>query len=210
VLVARAFARLLDEEVKKMPKTITNKTTRADRIRKIKAGLQKYYPTTSLKVGGTDVQPAAMQSQLQGDIDANDASRQAKANWIVTVNAAKQADASIAPILRTVRNRVLADFGDAPNAEAVLADFGYAPRKKGVTSVQTKADAIAKSKATREARHTMGPKAKLQVKGVVPSTGGAAAEPAVNATPAPVVTSNPASTSSQGASPSGSTSKSSP
>lgn len=191
-----------------MPKTITNKTTRADRIRKIKAGLQKYYPTTAIKVGGTDVQPAAMQSQLQGDIDANDASTQAKANWIVTVNAAKQADASIAPVLRTVRNRVFADFGDAPNAEAVLADFGYAPRKKGVKSVQTKAEAIAKSQATRTARGTKGPKAKAKIHGTVP-VDGAAAEPAVSTTPAPVA-SNPASTSSQGASPSGSTSKSSP
>jgi hypothetical protein len=194
-----------------MPKTITNKTTRADRIRKIKAGLQKYYPSTALKVGGTDVQPAAMQSQLQGDIDANDASTQAKANWIVTVKAAKQADASVAPVLRTVRNRVFADFGDAPNAESVLADFGYAPRKKVVKSVKTKADAIAKSQATRTARHTMGPKAKQQVKGVVPATGAAAEEPAaVNPTPAPVVTSNSASTGSSGASPSGSTNKSSP
>ncbi len=184
-----------------MPKTITNKTTRADRIRKIKAGLQKYYPTTILVIGGASIQPAALQSSLQGDIDANDASTHAKANWMVTVQAAQQADASVAPLLRGVRNRVFADFGDAPNAEAVFADFGYVRHKRATMTAEQKAAAAAKRKATRAARHTMGSRQKAEVHGTVP---------AAPAPDAPVVTSNPTSTGSTGASPSGSTNKSSP
>jgi hypothetical protein len=198
--------------VKKMPKTIKNKTTRADRIRKIKAGLQKYYATTDLVLAGTSYKPGDLQTFLQADVDVNDASTKARASWIQAANVAKSTDETTDPVLRAIRSQVQTQYGEAPNADTVLADFGYAPRKKVTTSVQTKADAITKSKATREARHTMGPKAKLQVKGVVPSTGGAAAEPAaVNTTPpAPVVNSNSASTGSSSASPSGSTSKSSP
>jgi hypothetical protein len=56
-------------------------------------------------------------------------------------------------------------FGNSPT---VLADFGVAQKKAPTPlSVEAKAAAVAKRKATREARGTTGPKAKLSTKGNV-------------------------------------------
>jgi len=188
-----------------MPKNITNKTTRADRIRKVKAGLAKYYATTPLVLAGTSYQPAGLQAFLQADIDANDASTQSRATWLNTVKTAKSQDSATNLVLRSIEAQVKAQYGEAPDADKVLADFGYAPRKKPTPTAQTKAEAAAKAKATREARHTMGPKAKAKIHGVAPAVVAEPPQPAVNPTPAPVVTSSSSSASSAGASPSGAT-----
>jgi hypothetical protein len=54
-------------------------------------------------------------------------------------------------------------FGSDPEA---LGDFDLAPRKaRTPKTAEEKAVTVAKGKATREARHTMGPKAKQAIKG---------------------------------------------
>jgi hypothetical protein len=56
-------------------------------------------------------------------------------------------------------------FGNSPD---VLADFGLSPKKaRTPLTVEQKAAAAAKRKATRQARGTRGPKAKLSVTGNV-------------------------------------------
>jgi hypothetical protein len=191
-----------------MPKTISNKTTRADRIRKVKAGLLKYYASTPLVLAGTSYSPSELQALLQTDIDANDASTQARAKWLNTVTIAKNTDSKIDPVLRAIHAQVQSQYGEAPNAETVLADFGFAPRKKTAKTAQQKAEAAAKNQATRTARHTMGPKAKAKVHGVV-TPPDAASPPAVSTTPGPAPSSS-TSTASPGASPSGATNPSHP
>jgi hypothetical protein len=49
----------------------------------------------------------------------------------------------------------------------VLADFGISLKQRGPLTVEEKTAAVAKRAATRAARHTMGPKQKLEVKGDV-------------------------------------------
>ena len=53
------------------------------------------------------------------------------------------------------------------NDAAALADFGLPVRKKGVLTPAQRIAATAKAKATRAARHTMGPKQKATVTGNV-------------------------------------------
>ena len=188
-----------------MPKTITNKTTRAERIRNVKAGLTKYFGSTALVLAGTSYLPAALQAFLQADVDANDASTQARANMHGTVMVAKTADSSTAPVLRAIEAQVRSMYGEAPNAATVLADFGYAPRKQATKTVAVKTAAVAQAKATRAARHTVGPKAKAKIKGTVVPATSAESPQAVSPTPAPTGSSNSTSTSSPSASPSGAT-----
>jgi hypothetical protein len=178
--------------VRTTPKTLKNRTTRADRIRKIKAGLQKYYASTPLVLAGTSYQPAALQAFLQTDVDANDAATTAKASWLQAAKDAKSTDQATDPVLTAIHSQVEAQYGGAPNAETVRADFGYARKTRQPLTAEQKAAAAAKRKATREARHTMGPKEKSKIHGTV------------------VTSSSPAGTGSSGASPSGSTNKSSP
>jgi len=176
----------------RMPNTRTNKTTRADKIRKIKAGLTKYYASTPLVLAGTTYQPADLQAFLQADVDANDASTAARANWSSTVKVAKSKDAATDPVLRAVQSQVLAQHGEAPDAETVLAEFGYSPRKKPTKTVEQKTAAVAQAKATRAARGTKGPKAKAKIKGVVAPAISAEPSQAVDTTPAPAAAPAPA------------------
>jgi len=179
-----------------MPNTRKNKATRANLIRQVKAGLAKYYGSTTLVLAGTSYKPAALQAFLQADVDANDASTAARANWLNTVKVSQSADSETDAVLRAVKAQVLAQHGDAPDAETVLVDFGYAPRKKPTTTVAEKTAALAQTKATREARGTLGPKAKAKIKGVVTPAVDAEPSQAVNTTPAPAAAPAPAPASS--------------
>jgi hypothetical protein len=147
-----------------------NKTTRADAIRKVAAGLAKYYAKGTLTLAGTSYTPAALQKFLQGDIDANDASTQARAQWLNAVKVARSTDAATDPVLSAIRAAVTSQYAGASNADTVFGDFGYPPRKKVVRTVTDKATAVAKNLATREARHTAGPRQKAKIVGVVPAT----------------------------------------
>jgi hypothetical protein len=153
-----------------MPTLLKNKTTRADAIRKVCAGLTKYYSKATLVLAGTSYTPAALQKFLQSDIDDNDASSQARAEWLNAVKVAQDTNASTDPVLRAINAMVSSQYAEASNADTVFADFGYTPRKKVVKTVATKAAAVAKSTATRAARHTMGKRQKADVKGTLPVT----------------------------------------
>jgi hypothetical protein len=86
---------------------------------------------------------------------------------------------------------VRATFGNSPS---VLVDFGILPKKERTPpTVEEMATAVAKREATRKARDTMGPKAKLAIHGdvtgvtVTPITSNARAPAPAAATPVPRV-----------------------
>ncbi len=170
-----------------MSKSKESKTTRADRIRKVKAGLQKYYASTSLVLGGTTYTPAALQSLLQGDIDANDASTVARAEWLSAVKAARATDATVDPVLSAIEHAVQAQYAGAASESTVLADFGYASPNRRTLTAAEKSAAAAKARATRQARHTMGARQKAKVTGSLPAAGadGASSGAPAAGTPAP-------------------------
>jgi hypothetical protein len=82
---------------------------------------------------------------------------------------------------------VRAQFG-VESTEAI--DFGFPPPRTGVPTVEEKALAVARAKATRKARHTMGKRQKEGIRGTVAVSGATAetgegtAAVAVAATPA--------------------------
>ena len=85
---------------------------------------------------------------------------------------------------------VVSQFG-ADSQEA--KEFGFLPAKSTPKSAATKAQAVAKSLATRQARHTMGRKQKKGIKGTVVAPA-APAVPATTVTVAPPAAITPAST----------------
>jgi hypothetical protein len=124
---------------------------------------------------------------LRNDVNAAEATTKAKL-------ASEKADM---PALRTFMGAfvtfVKATFGGQPD---VLADFGIHPKARAPLTVEAKAAAAAKRKATRAARHTMGSKQKKDVKGAVT---GIVVTP-VNATQ-PEATKAPSSPNAQATSP---------
>ncbi|HEY3821038.1 MAG TPA: hypothetical protein VGL81_27930 [Polyangiaceae bacterium] len=96
-------------------------------------------------------------------------------------------------------------FGNTPT---VLADFGLAPKKAPVTpTVEAKAAAVAKREATRTARRTTGPKAKLSTKGnvtgveITPVTAPSAAASAPEPSPQPAASGGSATPANGGTPP---------
>lgn len=178
---------------------IKSKSNEAALAESLSAGTQKHLSTmTSIMVGGSTTTPAAAEAQLnalstlRNDVDA---ARTALSAKIATETAQL-------PTLRAFLVAFVAfvrgTFGNSPD---VLADFGLAPRKASTPlTTEQKAARAAKAKATRAARGTTGPKAKLAVKGnvtgvvVTPVTSAPTTTPAPEpAQPAP--TASPASPS---------------
>jgi hypothetical protein len=65
---------------------------------------------------------------------------------------------------RALKAWVTQEFG-VESQQAI--DFGFPPPKKAARNVGNKAKAVAQAQATRTARHTMGKKQKLSIKGTV-------------------------------------------
>jgi hypothetical protein len=131
------------------------------------AGTNKHLASMpQVMLSGGSFTPAQVTERLQtlvnlrNDVNAAKASTQAKL----------AAETANAPALRTFMGALVtfvkAAFGNQPD---VLADFGLHPKPQTQLTVEAKTAAVAKRAATRAARHTIGPKAKLSVQGDVQS-----------------------------------------
>jgi hypothetical protein len=177
----------------------SSKTSRQDRLRKIMAGATKYFqPTTTFTLAAKSFTLPQLTQMCQNDINASDKATQAKAAWLTTVQAQRDANAETDPIIRAFKAYVVSLYGDTQNAAATLADFGFTPRKPRSKNVADKAVAAQKARATRKARGTMGAQQKKAIKGIVttpsaPSAGTAppATTPAAPASPAATPASPP-------------------
>ena len=118
----------------------------------------------ALYLGGKTYTPATLTAYIGSRIAAANRIITAKAEWLAAIKAYKDLDADAAIVVHDLKALVLGAFG---RESVKLADFGFRPRKKPVLTPEQKAAAVEKRKATRLARGTMGPKAKLAIKGTV-------------------------------------------
>lgn len=149
---------------------ITNKSTRQDAIRKVMAGMSKYYGNLpSVRLAGTVFTPAALLQFLQADIASSDAADQARADLLKAVEAQTATRGKTNVVLRAIKSLVFSDQGDSKDVSDVLAFFGYSPRTRKKASAEENALAAAKRNATRKARGTVGKKARGKIHGTVPA-----------------------------------------
>jgi hypothetical protein len=145
------------------------------------AGIQKYFSTTaSLVLAGTTYTPAQIIALLQAFATALQALIALHAELSSGVLSVRGQQKQINKILLALQTYVDNLFGGDPSK---LADFGFKPKKVGVVSTSTRAEAVAKAKATREARHTMGKKQKAAITGESPAPAPTAAPPAAPEAP---------------------------
>ncbi len=157
------------------------------------AGLAKHSSTVpSLVIGGTSFTTAAIIGLLQARLATGSAVLTTRASWESAVQTDRDERTKTQQFVSGVRQAVQVAFAGSIDQ---LADFGLKPRKVTTRTPDEKAAAVAKAKATRAARHTMGPKQKAAIKGTVPATAPATppAAPAPTATPAapPAATATP-------------------
>jgi hypothetical protein len=152
------------------------------------AGVQKFlvqYP--SLFVGSQSMTPAAIVQIIQNRISANQAVITAEAAHNAAVKANRDERASTATFESALRQVIQGMYSQSPDT---LAVFGMKPRKSAKISVATRSEAVAKNKATRVARHTMGPKQKSEITGATPAaTSGSSPAPVATNGAAPAVVS---------------------
>jgi hypothetical protein len=167
----------------------TNKPTRKDRLRLIASGAQAHFPSGQKVLAGQTLNlPTDVVSLIDTDIANTDAADKARADWLAAVQLQTDSHEKLTPILRAFERMVLAQFGDTQDAASILADFGFAPQKVSAPTAETKAAAVQKSRATRAARHTMGPKQKKSVTGTVAPTAPSPATPAPSPAPSATAT----------------------
>jgi hypothetical protein len=176
--------------------TPNNRTNTQAHDGQIIVGIKKNLQNVSnLPLGGQTFTSASLIAFFQSRIDAANAVSAAKAQWLDAGKKYMAVDTTTDLVARGLKQYVMNAFG---TTSPVLADFGFAAPKRAPQTVEQKTEAIAKRAATRKARNTMGKKAKLAIKGTVPSTAPATpvapttpAVPTTPAPPAPVNTSPP-------------------
>ena len=186
--------------------TDPGKQNAASRAEALSEGTTKHFTNAGqqLTIGGVVYTVTQVTTNLQEIVDLRTATTNAQASAKASVAAETAKLPPLLLFLAAYVAYVKATFGNSPT---VLADFGLATKKvrKPLTPAQ-KAATSAKAKATRAARGTKGPVAKLAITGnvigvtVTPITAPAAPAPAP--APQPTAPAN-ASTPAQGASASG-------
>jgi hypothetical protein len=173
-----------------MATKIENKSQAVATANQLLAGAAKRITgTTPLMLMGSPFTPAEITAKLQSfatlrsDVDAAKAQTKGK----LALEAASMP--TLRPFMSAFVAYVKAAYAGSPDA---LADFGIHPKSRVPLTVEAKAAATAKRAATRAARHTMGTKQKMGVKGdvtgviVTPITAPPAVTPPGNtATPSP-------------------------
>jgi uncharacterized protein (DUF1501 family) len=130
------------------------------------AGVQKHLSTvTQLIVGSGTYTPVQVANQLlafaklRTDVDT------AKAALKATLTDEEAQGPALREFFLAVLQYVRAAYGNSPD---ILADFGLPPKKtRTPQTVEQKAAAAAKRKATREARGTVGSRKRQTIKGNV-------------------------------------------
>lgn len=139
---------------------------------------------TEIPINGAMYKPGALIAIYQAILDGQAALIKSRAQVGADLATRRDAQAKCDAIEFPLKNWVLNTLGADSNA---ASEFGYSAPKKAKKTPEEVANAVLLAKATREARGTMGKKAKLKIKGTldVPTV---PAAPAVNAAPAAAMT----------------------
>jgi hypothetical protein len=140
-----------------------NRDKTVNKHRQAIAGIRKHFASApTIVLGGTPTTPNDVIATLQGSIDAIDAATATEQAFHGAVAAQHAAVAKGSGILTDLKTLVKSQLG---SSEGVLGDFGFTSPSRQTPDEATKAAAVAKRAATRAARHTMGKRQKLAVKG---------------------------------------------
>jgi hypothetical protein len=146
--------------------SVHNRPTKAQALAGVLAliaGTQKHDPNGSFTIGNATFTAASLLQLLQGLADTMTRRDEAKTAAADALTELRDVAARVKPLMAGYRAILLATYA---GASQTLADYGLAPPKaRTPLTVEQKAAAKAKREATRKARGTKGPKARLAIKG---------------------------------------------
>ena len=145
---------------------MSNKANRINKDQQLISGIQKHFGKSGVLVANGEKHTASdIIGMLERRIQAAEPVTQAKGAWHNAVREEQNILAESDPVLRDVFKYITLLHGSSLE---VLADFGIVPKNPRALTAAELATKVAKSKATREARHTMGKRQKAKVH---PTTG---------------------------------------
>jgi hypothetical protein len=135
------------------------------RMQRLSAGLRQHLSGQLLTLAGQSVKVEDVLDELDGYVGQLNTTDAAHANWLAEVKATQVLeDGKINPRVAALENYLRSLYGASSQT---LDSFGMTPRKVRARTVRAKAESAAKSAATRVARHTLGPRQKAAIHGVV-------------------------------------------
>lgn len=159
--------------------TKTNNSTVVAKCTQRSAAAEQYVPKKgTIQVHSQQYTQQEVEAVYQACIDARQTLVNLRGQVTAALAAKKQADATMTAFDEGLEAWVATTYG--PKSQQAI-DFGYAKKAPAKPSVKTKAAAQEKAEATREARGTKGPKARLEITGSTPAASGA---PTTTPTPA--------------------------
>ena len=158
----------------------TSKTSKATALAKLLAliaGTLKHNPNGQQTLGGVAYSSASLVALLQSLANAMTAQDTADANAKDALLAVRGVGADVRPVMAAYVKYLIVTCG---NAAQTLGDYGIAlPKARKPLTVEAKSAKVAQGLATREARGTIGPKKRLEIKGTVKANAEAPAPPAI-------------------------------
>ncbi len=142
----------------------TSKSHRQARDRKVLAAIGKYFAKRTIIVNGVTHTGKTLQAVFQRALDAVDALDAARASAHSALKEQQHAEAEANAMYDALKSTVAVAAGQDSTE---YNEFGFAPRRAAKKSAEAKAQAVIKQRATREARHTMGPDQKAHIHGEV-------------------------------------------
>lgn len=137
-------------------------------------------PKEKIAINGTPHTAADVEAIYQACLDSRARVAAARADLKIALDERGSKEAARRAADRALKPWVNAQFGEGSKQ---ALEFGFPPAKKPARTPEEKLLSAKQAKATREARHTVGPKAKLDIKGKLPET----SAPADGPTPTPPV-----------------------
>ncbi len=161
--------------------TIQSNATIADTCTQRVRALETLPARTQIGIGGVLYKVGAVIAIYQAVLDNQAALIKSRAQVAADLAARRSAEEKRAAIEFGLKVWVLNHLGADSTA---ASEFGYAAPKRAARSAEAVANAVKLAQATREARHTMGKRERLKIRGtlVVPT---AQAAPAIPTPPTP-------------------------
>jgi hypothetical protein len=135
------------------------------KMQKLSAGMREYLSGQVLTLAGKQVKVADLLTEFDAYVAQLNSTDMARGAWLAQVEATTAMETGAVDAHVSLLEAYLRTFY-GPTSQTLIA-FGLAPRKVRERTAAEKAETAAKSAATRVARHTLGPKQKASIHGVV-------------------------------------------
>ena len=153
----------------------TSKQNTIGKVQKLSAGIRQYLSGKVLTLAGKSVTAEDLLKGLDGYVAQLNSTDAAHASWIAEVQTTAALETGeINPQIEALESYLRSLYGATSQT---LVSFGLTPKKAPKRTSAEKAETAAKSAATRVARHTLGPKQKASIHGVVAPPAGESQSP---------------------------------